>query len=336
MVSVTVGIPTYNRLAYLKEAVDSVLCQHYPDYELLISQNPCDDQRTLIETADYCARLSKRDSRVRYQLRAQNFGPPENFQWLVDNARGDYVLLIGDDDHLMPNALEVLTRGIAPGVVVSFGRRHIIDEHGQRQPRCVGPEKPDPTFFGGWPFSQYEVPGGRLADAELWAWRQAMGVETSLVRTADFRRVRYREDVDMPDLEFFIALSREGGDFVFVPEYVTEYRFHSNSTTGRGFNNFKELFDDLERLTVRAEIEQYKRELLEMLAFQALRKGLCAGDATLVHSLLASSFCPRAVREGARGLAIKLSKTLPGTLGAQALSFVYSIKHKRSRRPPNV
>ena len=63
-----------------------------------------------------------------------------------------------------------------------------------------------------------------------------------------------------------IVLSREGGDLVFVSEYVTEYRFHSNFTTGRGFSNFKELFDDLKRLSARAELEQYKCELLQMLA----------------------------------------------------------------------
>lgn len=65
---------------------------------------------------------------MRYQLRSRNLGPPGNFQWLVDNARGDYVLVIGDDDHLMPGTPEILTSGIGPEVVVSFDRRHIIDE----------------------------------------------------------------------------------------------------------------------------------------------------------------------------------------------------------------
>jgi len=39
-------------MAYLKEALDSVLSQHYPDYELLISQHPNDDQGARIETAE--------------------------------------------------------------------------------------------------------------------------------------------------------------------------------------------------------------------------------------------------------------------------------------------
>jgi hypothetical protein len=106
-------------------------------------------------------------------------------------------------------------------LAVVFGRRHIIDAEGRRQPRFVLPTNPDASFFSGWPYTQYEVPAGRLSDAEQWSWRQAMGVESSLIRTKDFRRVRYREDMDMPDVEFFIRFAREGNEFVFVPEYVT-------------------------------------------------------------------------------------------------------------------
>ncbi len=37
---VTVAIPTYSRLNYLKEAVTSALAQTYPNLEILISQDP--------------------------------------------------------------------------------------------------------------------------------------------------------------------------------------------------------------------------------------------------------------------------------------------------------
>jgi glycosyltransferase involved in cell wall biosynthesis len=88
-ISVTVGIPTYNRLCYLKEAVASALAQTYPKIELLISHNPCPQRDIRERIAAYCKDLAAHDSRVRYQLRAENLGPPANFQWIVDNARGD-------------------------------------------------------------------------------------------------------------------------------------------------------------------------------------------------------------------------------------------------------
>jgi hypothetical protein len=79
--------------------------------------------------------------------------------------------------------------------------------------------------------AQNQVPPGRLTNAEIWAWRQAVATETSLIRTRDFRRLRFRESVDMPDMEFFILLARECGEFIFTPHYVTEYRIHYDSTT---------------------------------------------------------------------------------------------------------
>jgi len=335
-ISVTIAIPTYNRLHYLKEAVTSAQAQNYPNIEILISQNPHHDREIRESIAKYCQGVASRDPRVRYQLRPRNLGPSENHRWVFENARGDYVILIGDDDRLLPRAIETLVNKVVPGAVVVFGLRYIIDAEGRRQPRPVLPADPDASFFGGWPFSQHEVPEGPLDDAELWAWRQGMGVETSLIKTDVFRRVRYREDLDMPDMEFFIVLARQGGKFVFVPEYVTEYRFHPDSTTGRGFVNFIGLFDDLERLTVRAQIEPYKRKYLGMLAFRAASRALLASDVDCVRRLLLSRYYPRNVRAGSKGLIIKATAALPGNLGPRAYKLLYTIRFGHQYKPASV
>jgi GT2 family glycosyltransferase len=329
--SVTVGIPTYSRFGYLKQAITSTLAQSYPELEILISQNPHQDSRVREEIADYCRAIAERDSRVRYEFHDQNMGQTGNFRWLVDHAQGDYIILIGDDDRLLPNAINDLVRGLDSDVAVAFGRRKIIDDEGRVQPRCVPPPRPDIGFFLGWPFSQYEVPAGRLADPELWAWRQAMGVETSLVRVRDFRCVGYRE-LDMPDLEFFIFLAREGGDFVFVPEYVTEYRFHPNSSTSRGFHDYRPLFDDLERLSVGSKIEAYKREVLEVMAFRAISKCLLVGEVDHARRLLENRYYPAPIRTGVKGRVIKFCAQLPGTLGPRAYNALYALKNGRSYR----
>ena len=334
-IAVTIGIPTYNRLAYLKEAVASALAQTYRNVEILISQNPHQDRQTREEIAKYCEGVAARDCRVRYGLRAHNLGQTGNFQWLVNNAQGEYLLMIGDDDHVLPNGIETLVRQLTPQVVIAAGRRRIIDADGLVLPRCVPPDDPDLEFFSGWPFTQYEVPAGRLADAEVWAWRQAFGCETSLIRTRDFQRVTYR-DLDIPDLEFFIFLAREGGGFVFVPEYVTEYRFHPDSSTGRGFNDFREAFEDLEPLSVRPEIEPYKRKLLEVIAFKAVSKCLLAGDIDYARRLLASEYYPAAARTKSKGLIMQLCAALPGKFGPGAYNFLYTMKNGRRYRPATI
>jgi glycosyltransferase involved in cell wall biosynthesis len=330
-IPVTIGIPTYNRLHYLKEALASALGQTYHNIEVLISQNPHQDRDMREEISDYCQRIAAQDCRVRYELRPYNVGQTGNFQWLIENAHGDYVLLIGDDDHVLPNGIETLVGALEPDVVVAAGRRKLMDADGRALPRCVPPVNPDLEFFSGWPFTQYEVPAGRLVNAELWAWRQAFGCETCLIRTRDFRRVTYR-DLDIPDLEFFIFLAREGGQFVFVPEYVTEYRFHADSSTGRGFNDFRVLFDHLEPLAVPAEIEPYRRKLLEVNAFKAVSKCLLAGDLEHARRLLASRYYPAAARTQSKGLIMKLCAALPGRLGSGTYNILYTMKNRRRYR----
>ena len=327
-ISVTIGIPTYNRLHYLKEAVASALAQTYTDIEILISQNPHHERSTRQEIAEYCESLAARYPRVRYQLQRDNLGQTSNFNWLVDNAKGDYVFLIGDDDRLLPNAVEILMNAFDPAVSVIFGRRYIIDDKGNRLPRIVPQPNPDPSFFYGWPFTQYEVPAGRLADAELWAWRQAMGIETSLIRTEDFRRIRYRDDLDIPDIPFFILLAREGADFVFVPEYVTEYRFHRASSTSAGFVYYKPLFDALAPLPVGSTIEPHKHRILEMLAFKAITKCLMAGEVREARRLIGSRYYPTA-RTGLKGVICKACAALPETLGTMAFRSIYAARFGR-------
>ncbi|MBV8134988.1 MAG: glycosyltransferase family 2 protein [Deltaproteobacteria bacterium] len=335
-VLVTVGIPTYNRLHYLKEAVASAIAQTYSNIEILISQNPHAERRIRDEIAEYCQSLAARDPRVRYELRSENLGPSENHQWVFEHARGDYVMLIGDDDRLLPSAIENLVSAILPGVSVVFGRRYIIDAEGRRQARYVVPPDPDASFFASWPYSQYEVPPGVLRDAELWAWRQAMGVEASIIKTEVFRRVRYRHDLDIPDFPFFVDLARKGDKFFFVPEHVNEYRFHPNSTTGRGFVHYRELFDYLEPLSVRPEIEPYKGKFLRMLAFRAASKALLTGDVEYVRRLLASRYYPADLRTGSKGFLIKASAALPGNLGAHAYSLLYAIRFGHRYKPASV
>ena len=92
-------------------------------------------------------------------------------------ARGDYMFLIGDDDHVAPNGIETLVSALGRDVVLALGRRQILDADVRMQTRCVFPEDPDPEFFRGWPFNQYEVPRAvwRIRSyrhgARRWEWK---------------------------------------------------------------------------------------------------------------------------------------------------------------------
>ena len=96
-------LPTHNRLEYLKLAVETVLRQTEQDWEIVISDNVSGE-----DIEGYCKGLG--DPRILYS-RTEAFLPvTENWNRAIDRAAGDYVLMLGDDDGLMPGYLERVGR----------------------------------------------------------------------------------------------------------------------------------------------------------------------------------------------------------------------------------
>lgn len=91
----SVLLPTRNRLEYLRHAVETVRRQDYADWEIVVSDNCSEDD---IET--YVRALA--DERVRY-VRTSGFVPvTDNWNNALAQATGDYVVMLGDDDGLLP------------------------------------------------------------------------------------------------------------------------------------------------------------------------------------------------------------------------------------------
>jgi abequosyltransferase len=99
----TIAIPTYNRRRYLEEllvCLDPQL-KDRSKVELLISDNASqDDTRELVES------FQGRGLELRYVRNAANIGPDANFAQCFDLARGRYFLLFGDDDLVVPGAVD--------------------------------------------------------------------------------------------------------------------------------------------------------------------------------------------------------------------------------------
>jgi len=94
-VKFSVLLPTRNRLQYLRYAIETVRRQDYPNWEIVVSDNCSED-----DIAGYVADLA--DDRIRY-FRTDKFVPvTDNWNNALTQSRGDYVVMLGDDDGLMP------------------------------------------------------------------------------------------------------------------------------------------------------------------------------------------------------------------------------------------
>lgn len=89
---VSVVITTYNRPQYLGEAIQSVLDQHFADFELIIvNDNPSDTKTDEVVRA-YA------DDRIQYIKNKKNLGGTKSLNVGLHAARGEYVAILDDDD----------------------------------------------------------------------------------------------------------------------------------------------------------------------------------------------------------------------------------------------
>lgn len=90
----TIGIPTYNRGIYLEKCLAHIYSQigDWPFVEVFVSDNDSSDN-----TAEIVKRYSNKPS-LRYYKQPVNI-VAKNFDYLYDNANGDFVVDCGDDDY---------------------------------------------------------------------------------------------------------------------------------------------------------------------------------------------------------------------------------------------
>jgi glycosyltransferase involved in cell wall biosynthesis len=99
---VSVIIPTKNRSEYAINCICSILNFEYNNFELVVVDNSDDD---LLQNWIY-SKIS--DSRLKYIRENDFLTVVENFQIGIDNANGEYVCTIGDDDGLNPEIIELV------------------------------------------------------------------------------------------------------------------------------------------------------------------------------------------------------------------------------------
>ncbi len=97
MPTVSVIIPTYNRAAFVTEAIDSVLAQTFRDVELIVVDDGSTD-----DTRD---RLAAYGERIRLVCE-ENHGVSHARNVGIRAARGEYIALLDSDDLWLPKKLE--------------------------------------------------------------------------------------------------------------------------------------------------------------------------------------------------------------------------------------
>lgn len=214
IVKVSVVIPTYNRAHLLVECLSSVLSQSFRDFEIIvIDDGSTDNTREMISTLP-----------VTY-IWQENQGPPAAFNKGIEQAKGEYIAILGSDDTLLNNALakgvEVLDQ--CPEVAFSYGQAYLVDENGT----VFGLEKPRSSSSYVW--------DGKDEIRELITFGNHITGSTVMIRRSCLEDVgTFRQDFrsGSEDLDLWIRLARRYS-VAYIAEPLAKFRAHYESFSAK-------------------------------------------------------------------------------------------------------
>jgi hypothetical protein len=336
----SVFIPVWNDQAWLPGAIESVLAQTYPDWELVVGDNASDD--------DLAALVGRYpDPRVRYHRWPRHVPTYENYNRTMLLTRCDWAQLLCADDRLHPRCLEQMaavlgaqdSRAERVAMVLTACRR--VDEHAQ----------PAEGLYYGSNRVQ-SIPAGRY-DAAAWlraaaspgmpAWNfGSVAISREVIAEMG---CFFRPEVGLCS-DFDLALRAAAyGDVLFLDEPLLDFTVRAGSDGNARFRRNRErgeartvigtaFLSALELHAARRAVDPQERaEVLAAVSRSHLQRAgqhrLLPGGrgrwAALLDVLRAARYSPRTVLEPMSLL------TALGAIGAPRPAIAWASRRLRAR-----
>lgn len=222
---VDILVPFYGDPGLLRQTVASVQAQLNKEWHMTVVDDGYDDP----SVCEWFQQLQ--DPRVTYIRNEENLGANGNYVKCVGLATQDAFVVLGADDLLLPNFVDVVLSArahfpdaavVQPGVVVigqdSRPVRTLVDS-GKRR---YAPKVTAPTALGGEELANSLLRGNWLYFPSLCFDRRAV------------QRVGFRPGLNVvQDLALVLDLTMRGETLVVDPEVCFAYRRHTGSDSSR-------------------------------------------------------------------------------------------------------
>lgn len=219
MVKISIIMPVYNAEKHLREAIESVICQSFMDFELI-----CVDDGSSDASAKILNEFSNDDSRIKV-IRQKNKGAGSARNNGLKQCAGEYVCFMDSDDYIIPEFLQTLYANIQSNDsdMVLFKIGNIENDRKVR----------------GWPhFPGDEIFADKDFDHFTFSYRQAKKyvMNESFAPWLIFYRKEFldsyddflfEENVPYEDVLFHVKSMLRASKISFAPEYMYYYRLDS-------------------------------------------------------------------------------------------------------------
>ncbi len=219
----TIAIPFYSKLAFLKAAVESVLRQDCPNWRLMIVDD-CSAEQTVKEYAS-----SLKDDRISYFRNEKNLGLAGNWNRCLDLAESDLVTLLHSDDVVEPGYVRTFLQAAreSPDAAAFFCPATIIDQHGiptktvaDAVKDFLTPKQHEPLSLSGEPAIAALLRGNFIV------------CPTLCYRKSVLESHRFQPSLKMVlDFEFTLRLLVSGHTLIGIQQKLYRYRRHDSNLT---------------------------------------------------------------------------------------------------------
>ncbi len=272
MRKVSIIMSVFNKGDYLRQAIQSILDQSFPDFELIIRDNQSGDDSVEIIR-------SFTDPRINFEQNSRNVGPGESLNRCIESSSGDYLAIAHGDDVWDCNFLSVNLDLMEEhtDVNVSHSLTHTIDRTGNIRHALTE------NNIGDYQIIKHdEVLKGLFKGC--FVKTPTIFMRRCVVRYFDLRYI-YTGDWDM-----FLKIAAEGNDFMFINKPLVYYRVTSNSETAVAMKNGDLVMEDY--LTLRnffsahPAYQIYRQKSLRRLSGSILRRARDTADKQTLYQFL--------------------------------------------------
>jgi glycosyltransferase involved in cell wall biosynthesis len=228
---ISVCLPVYNGERFLSSAIESVLAQTEPDFELIISDDASTDG-----SADIIRKYASQDRRIVVSNNEANFGLFANYNQCLERSSGRYIKPFAQDDLLATTALARLKAVLDKHTTVSLvsSRRTLIDEQG----RISAGNSDTPSFDDYFPCAK-PVLGRAVIRESLLPLTNFIGEPATVMFRANSAKSFDTTLYHLGDLDLWLRLLIEG-DAYFISDALCKFRTHESCRSK--FNNETLLF----------------------------------------------------------------------------------------------
>ena len=214
-------IPLYNHEKYIKKAIESVIKQTYPFWELIII-----DDGSLDRSAEIAEEFQ--DKRIRL-FRQKNTGAHQAINRGLEMAKGEYIAILNSDDIYEKKRFEIMLRYMQEHTEVGFSCSylHVINEKGRK----LGVKK-------GWNnMEPWLLENPQMSFQDPYDFKKNLFIANFISTTSNFlfRRSLYEKIGGMRNLRFahdwdFALRAAEATQCKIIEQPLMRYRVHEANT----------------------------------------------------------------------------------------------------------